>query len=211
MLEKRKWSAIKEDFIARVSDIALRYLLWLCSRKRGGERTKRNKYFNLNQNEKKILNWPQGKQKKKKVHLILCSPRLMHSSIAILCVLVQCTDVSVISSCCWRALESEFHIKKWRCFDIDREHWANSTLPHNAKSLHSSWQHMAIPWQCTNKEGVNEHFIGRLHSQKVRIHGRRKSQEQRNWASGCSMNTVWAADWSMSRQLWLCAVAAMQS
>lgn len=73
-----------------------------------------------------------------KVHLCFAHQGLPHLSIAIfVCVCVrQCTDVCVIPSCCWQALESEFHIKKGKCFNIDREHWANSTLLHNAKPLH---------------------------------------------------------------------------
>lgn len=81
---------------------------------------------------------PNWIEKKKKFTYVLLT-KVYRIYLLPFCVCVRfhrCTDACVILSCCWQALESEFHIKKRRCFDIDREHWANSTSQHNVKPLH---------------------------------------------------------------------------
>lgn len=123
----------------------------------------------------------------------------------------QCTHVCIILSCCWQALESEFHIKKGRWFDFDRENWSKQHITAQCQSSLLVLTAHGHP-MTMYKQGESEWAF---HLQTRFTEGqnswKKESQEQSNWACRCSMNTARVAERSMSRRLWLWAVKRMES
>lgn len=145
---------------------------------------------------------------------MFCSPRSipLRMFCHFLCFRVcQCTDVCTILSCCWQALESEFYIKKGRCFDIDREHWSKQHITAQCQTSSLVLTAHGHPMTMYKQGGSEWTFHWRATFTEGQNSWKEESQEQSNWASRCRMNAAWAADWSMSRRLWLCAVKGMES
>lgn len=138
--------------------IALSYLLWLSNREKGGgggtktpsNRTKLNRKLKLASRRKEIPHF--------------ANQGLSHSECFAIFLCVH-TDVCIIPSCCWQALESEFHFKKEEMF----RHWQRTlkqtahygTMPKLFTIPDSTWpSHDNVQ---TRREWVSISLAGYIH------------------------------------------------